>query len=162
MTADLEPSLQDFIGRLGLVFERRGAPGMAGRILAFLLVAPEAVQSSGSIARAVRTSSGSVSINTRLLQQMGLIERTSVPGRRGAFFRARRDAWDVMFRSQIEDIRQFRHAFDLALDGLNDPSPERVQRLREVREFYAFMEEELPALVERWRQRLERRAEEES
>jgi len=164
VTADgsaLEPSLREFVGRVGLAFERRGASGMAGRIVAFLLVAPHPVQSSSQIAQAMQTSSGTVSINTRLLEQMSLIERVSVPGRRGAFFRVRSDAWDTMFQSQIEDVRTFRDAFDTALEALDDANPERVQRLRAVRAFYAFMEGELQALVERWREHLARLAGEE-
>lgn len=156
----LEPTLQDFIGRVGLGFEKRGAPGMAGRILAFLWVAPQPVQSSSDIAQSLQTSSGTVSINTRLLEEMCLIQRVSVPGRRGAFFEVRRDAWDMMFKSQLDEVRSFREAFDAALDALHDANPERVRRLQTVRSFYAFLEGELPALVERWRRQLEELGEE--
>lgn len=144
------PEVLAFIGRVGGLFERGGQPGMAGRILAFLLAAPEPVQSSAAIARALHTSGGTVGIQTRALEQLGVIERIAVPGQRGVSFQVRPDAWDAMFRAKIADLRDFRAALDEVLAGLGEADPARVRRLREVREFYAFLEVELPALVNRW------------
>lgn len=147
---DLQVRLEEFISRHGMLHERRGGSGMAGRIMALLMVSEEPVLSSADIAKALQTSSGTVSINTRLLEQAGLIERMSLPGRRGAFFRIRPGAWRNIFAQVSMDISAYRQMLDDVLTVLPEGQRDRVQ---EAQEFYAFIEEEMPALMERWKAR---------
>lgn len=149
---DLSARLEEFISRHGIMHERRGGSGMAGRIMALLMVSEEPILSSAQIARALQTSSGTVSINTRLLEQTGLIERMSLPGRRGAFFRTRPGAWRTIFAQIADDISVYRQ---MLVDVLSVLPPNRADRVQEAVEFYTFIEEELPALMERWREKVE-------
>lgn len=155
MSSDpLQRQVDTFIEQYGVLIERRGGPGMAGRIMALLLVSEDPVLSSADICEALHTSSGTVSTNTRILMQMGWIERVRVPGKRGAFFRVRPGAWRGVFRSVAEDMSHMRRMYEEVARALPG---ERGARVREALEFYSFIEEELPALLERWEARLAKR-----
>ncbi len=65
---------------LALFFEEMGFPRMAGRILGWLLICDPPEQSAGQLAGVLQASKGSLSTMTRLLIQMGLVERVGLPG----------------------------------------------------------------------------------
>lgn len=140
-----------FVERIGLYMEEAGLPRMAGRVLGWLLISDPPVQSSAQLVDALDASKGSISTNTRLLMGTGLIERVAMPGERGAYFRVRQSAWSQLLERKVTQIRHFRELCDEGL-GLELGAVSR-SNLRQVRDFYAFMEEEMPAMLEHWRQR---------
>ena len=78
---------RNFVEEVGLFFEQTGMPRMAGRILGWLLISDPPHQSTDELAGGLIASKGSISTNTRLLIQIGLIERLSLPGVRHDYFR---------------------------------------------------------------------------
>ncbi|MGJ3245520.1 MAG: GbsR/MarR family transcriptional regulator [Elainellaceae cyanobacterium] len=141
-----------FVEEVGLMFERVGMPRMAGRILGWLLISDPPQQSSGDLANVLQASKGSISSMTRLLIQIGLIERISLPGRRRDYFQIKPNAWSQMTKQRVEQIAAFRQLAEKGLDLIHDaPSPLK-QRLREMRDIHAFWEQELPVLHARWEQ----------
>ena len=78
-----------FVEEMGLWFEKFSMPRMMGRIYGWLLICENPQQSSQEIGDAVGGSKGSVSTNTRVLVQFGLIERIGIPGKRAIYFQTR-------------------------------------------------------------------------
>lgn len=151
MTNDQQqPEQQHFIEDVGLAFEGSGLPRMAGRILGWLLICDPPHQSPGELAEVLQASKGSISSMTRLLEQIGLIERLSLPRERRDYFRIRNASWTELFRRRMLLISSFRELADQGLTLLNGHTPERRQRLEEMRDMYAFFEHQLPLLLERW------------
>jgi DNA-binding transcriptional regulator GbsR (MarR family) len=148
----LTPVEHSFVEQNGLFFERSGLPRMAGRILGWLFISEPPLQSLTEIARALGASKASISTNTRLLVGTGLIERTSKPGSRGAYFQITAEGWTSLLEAKLRAITHFK---DLAAHGLVELgaqySEARLERLREVHDFYAFFENEFPGLMDRWR-----------
>ncbi len=145
---------QQFVEEVGIVFEQTGLPRMAGRILGRLLIADPPYQSTDELAKALIASKGSISTVTRLLIQTGLIERFSLPGVRHSYFRLRIDAPRHMMKRGIEDeIKMFRQIAEHGLELLVSEASLTRNWLEEMRDRYAFFEQELPALLERWQQR---------
>jgi DNA-binding transcriptional regulator GbsR (MarR family) len=87
---------------------------------------------------------------TRLLLQVGLIERVGVPGYRRDHFRIKAGACLEMMRQHLDEIKAGRQLADRGLELLEGKPAELKHRLKEVREMYAFFEEEYPTLLERW------------
>ncbi len=143
------PELAAFVDQVGLFGERSGLPATAGRMLGYLLICEPAVQSAGDLALALSTTSGSISTNSRLLEQIGMIERVPVRGRRGVFVRVTEDAWGRMFHRQLESTHEFGEVLEAGMRAAGDPGPDH--RLAQARDFYRFLGAEMPALVERWR-----------
>ncbi|HEY9750554.1 MAG TPA: MarR family transcriptional regulator [Allocoleopsis sp.] len=142
-----------FIEESGILFEMVGLPRMAGRIFGWLLISDPPYQSPGELAEVLQASKGSISTITRLLMQIGLIERMSLPGQRRDYFRIKPDAWSQLTRQRMAQITAFRQLAERGLQLMTGQEAERQQRLEEMRDMHAFCEQELPKMLERWEQR---------
>jgi len=143
---------QQFIETVGLSFELVGLPRMAGRILGWLLISNPPHQSPSELAAVLQASKGSISTMTRLLMQLGLIERTSLPGKRRDYFRIKPNAWAELTKQRITQIKTFRQIAEQGLKLIDDSAPPLRQRLEEMHAVHAFLEQELPLMMERWEQ----------
>jgi DNA-binding transcriptional regulator GbsR (MarR family) len=143
---------KQFIEEVGLLFEMVGLPRMAGRVFGWLLISNPPHQSLGELAEALQASKGSISTMTRLLVQIGLIERISLPGQRRDYFRIKLNAWSELSKQRLTQIRAFRQLAERGLELLQGEDPHLLQRLEEMRDMHAFLERELPLMTERWEQ----------
>ena len=145
-----------FVEEVGIVSEQTGLPRMAGRILGWLLISEPPHQSTTQLAEALMASKASISTATRLLIQIGLIERLSIPGVRHDYFRIRSDAWQHMIKRGLEDeIKMFRHLAERGLEVLSEKAlltRSNQKWLEEMRNVYSFLEREFPLLLERLEQ----------
>lgn len=141
-----------FIEEVGLSFELVGLPRMAGRIFGWLLISNPPHQSPGELAEVLQASKGSISTMTRLLVQIGLIERISLPGHRRDYFRIKINAWSELTKQRLTQIQAFRQLAERGLELLQGEDPHLLQRLEEMRDMHAFLERELPLMTERWEQ----------
>jgi len=143
---------RSFVEELGLFFEQSGMPRMAGRILGWLLLSDPPHQSLNELAEALIASKGSISTTTRLLVQIGLIERISLPGVRHGYFRIRPSASQHLLKQGAEQVTVLRKLAERGLELLEAKASLTRQGLEEMRDMYAFFEGEYPALLERWEQ----------
>lgn len=132
------------------MFELVGLPRMSGRIFGWLLISDPPQQSASELAEVLQASKGSLSTMTRLLIQIGLIERVSLPGERRDYFQIKPHAWTQMTKQRIAQITAFRQLAERGLELLADSPPRLSDRLQEMRDIHAFLERELPLLDERW------------
>jgi DNA-binding transcriptional regulator GbsR (MarR family) len=139
-----------YVEDFGLLFEGFGLPRMVGRVLGVLLISQESEFSAEELAEALQASRGSISSATRSLIDMGLVQRRTRRGERRDYFRVKPNAWDEVMRRELESLKTFRQMAERGL-GLIDPEDKAArQNLEEMREFYAYWETELPAVLERW------------
>jgi len=96
-------------------------------------------------------SKGSISTTTRLLMQIGLLERFFIPGHRHDHFRLREDALQRTIQHGLEDeIKLFLNIAHKGLGLMKDEASVRRQWLEEMYDRYTFLEREFPVLMERW------------
>ena len=141
-----------FVEDMGLFFEQMGYPRMAGRILGWLLICDPPEQSMEQLAQALQASKGSLSTMTRLLIQIGLLERVARTGERRDYFRLKPGAWPQLITVQMQVMTGLHQVVERGLLLMQNRGLERQQRLQEAHDLYAFLERELPALLARWRQ----------
>jgi DNA-binding transcriptional regulator GbsR (MarR family) len=141
---------QHFVEEVGLFFEQRGVPRMAGRVLGWLLICDPPHQSADELAEALMASKGSISTTTRLLIRLGMVVRTSLPGQRRDYFVIRPDCWDWAMQEALSKVTEFRSLAEQGLELLDGKEPQVRQRLEDMRAIYAFFEREWGALAERW------------
>ena len=147
----LQTKDKQFAEEVGIVFEQTGMPRMAGRILGWLLISDPPHQSTEQITKALMASKGSISTMTRLLIQLGLIERISLPGVRRDYFRLRSDACQHMIgRGLTEEIKMVRQLAERGLRLLGDKTLVTRTWLEEMLDVYTFLEKEFPTLLDRW------------
>ncbi|WP_416667787.1 GbsR/MarR family transcriptional regulator [Egbenema bharatensis] len=141
-----------FVEEVGLMFELVGFPRMSGRILGWLLIADPPQQSTSDLVEILQASKGSISTMTRLLIQIGLIERVSLPRARRDYFQIKPQAWSQLTKQRIAQITTFRQLAEKGLSLLEGMPSDHKARLQEMRDIHAFWERELPLLDERWEQ----------
>jgi DNA-binding transcriptional regulator GbsR (MarR family) len=139
-----------YVDETGLLLENAGLPRIAGQVLGWLQVCDPETQSLADIATALGVSRASASTSTRLLEQVGLLERTILPGDRRDYYRISRDAWHRFMQTRIDTMRRLRQNADHGLRVLEAASPDRRRRVERMRRLYAFLEREMPRLLERF------------
>ena len=139
-----------FVEDAGLLFEQGGMPRMAGRIIGWLLICNPPHQSLPELAEILGASKASISTMTRLLLQMGLVERVGLPGLRRDHYRVKPGAFDNVMQQHLHEVNAGLQLAERGLELVASQPPELKQRLKEVRELYAFFGREYPLLLERW------------
>ena len=151
MSRKTEEERKNFVEEVGIVFEQTGMPRMAGRVFGWLLIAEPSHQNTEQIAGGLLASRGSISTTTRLLIQHGFVERLSLPGVRHDYFRLREDAWEHLMERGIEDeIKMFLRLSERGLEMVPEGNSSSRKWLEEMRDLYAFLQAEIPAVRERW------------
>ena len=141
-----------FVEDIGILFEQTGLPRMAGRILGWLSISDSPHQTTDELAEALMASKGSISTMTRLLIRIGLIERISLPGQRRDYFRIKTGASYQLLKDTLDQTIAFRQLMERGLELTEGKAHFNRQWLEEMRDMYAFFEQEFPALLERWEQ----------
>ena len=144
--------MRQFIEDVGILYGDMGFPRMAGRIFGWLLVCEPPHQSAEQLANIVEASKGSISSMTRLLIQMGMVEKIGIPGKRDTYYRIRSGSWLELMRNHLANLTAMRKLAERGLDLIADRVPESRQRLQELRDFHAFLEREIPSLLDRYEQ----------
>jgi DNA-binding MarR family transcriptional regulator len=148
VTADITAERR-YAEEAAVVLAGMGLPLATGKLLGWLLICEPAAQSGAEMAAALGLSKGSVSAGIRILENSGLARRVAMPGRRGTFYEMTPDA--IMRAAGSEKFTQFRQLMDRGLEVLGGEDAAGAERLRLNRDFYAFLEVELPALIERFK-----------
>jgi predicted nuclease with TOPRIM domain len=78
------------------------------------------------------------------------IERVALPGQRRDYVEIKAGAWLFMPSQWSETITSIRELAERGLELLEGKTSESRERLEEIRDLYAFLEEEFPSLLERW------------
>jgi DNA-binding transcriptional regulator GbsR (MarR family) len=138
-----------FVEDFGMMFEGFGLQRMVGRSLGALLVSEETELSAEELAEALQASRGSISSSTKTLTQMGLVQRYTRRGERRDYFRVKPGAWEEMMRRELESMAAFRRMAERGI-SMTDPEEGARERLDEMREFFAYIERELPVVIEHW------------
>lgn len=138
-----------FIESMGLALEADGLPRIAGRIFGLLLVSEEA-QSLDDLAAELRVSKASVSTNTRLLEQRGVLEQVSRPADRRDYYRVPRDLFSHTMAPRLARWQRFHEAIGVARTSLPIKSAEVRERLEEYEEAYVYMSQVIREALASW------------
>ena len=149
----LDEESRRYVEEFGLLFGQFGLSRMLGRVLGVLMISDPPERSAEELAEELEASRGSISQTTRSLIQMSLVQRWSRPGERRDYFRLKPGAWHEIMRREIEALSGFRKTAERGLELLDSEDPGARRSLEEMRDFYAYWEKEMPAVLERWERR---------
>jgi DNA-binding transcriptional regulator GbsR (MarR family) len=129
-----------------------GWPPMAGRTSGVLMLSGKPL-TLGELQEALDASKGSASEMTRLLIDNGVVERFKEPGSRQFVYRWRDDAWVGCLQHQVTVNRELLELAENAqARGKHLPAAQRG-RLRQMRDYYVFMTEQLEVLLTEYTRR---------
>ncbi|WP_286057266.1 GbsR/MarR family transcriptional regulator [Mycolicibacter virginiensis] len=142
----------DIAEQLALTLTGLGLQRMTARVLATLLFTEQSTMTMGELAEKLRASAGAISGAMKMLTAVGLAERVPVPASRREHYRLRDDAWAVLFTNQNVTISAMQDAAAAGIAAIGADHPAH-HRLTQMRDFYTFLLAEIPALLDRWRER---------
>jgi len=137
---------------LALVLSSHGLQRMTARVLAALLFSDQPTMTMGELADRLVASSGAISGALKMLTSVGIAERVPAPGSRRDHYRLRDNAWAVQYTNQNEVTAALLKAAEAGIATTDGDSLAR-QRLIQMRDFYTFLLDEIPTLLDRWYQK---------
>jgi DNA-binding transcriptional regulator GbsR (MarR family) len=143
----MTPGESDFVEEMGQFLANIGMTPMAGRMWGWLLICEPSEQTAGDIAEALQASRGAISGTARMLENAGLVRRTTRRGDRREYFSAPAAALESMLANAGALYRQLREIAERALAATAERTPEARARLEEFRDVMAFVEQEIPRQI---------------
>ncbi len=152
---DAETELGESAEHLALALAAGGLQRMTARVLVALIFTDRPSMTMGELSELLQASAGTISDGIKALSTVGLVERVPAPGSRRGHYRLPASAWASLHSQQNAVLQAILAATEKGLAEAQPGGPAQ-HRLREMRDFYAFLMRELPQLIERWR--IERKA----
>ena len=129
-TTENDPSVQAFVEEFSLLLSQAGLPRSVGRTLGFLLICLPDQQAAEDLQAQLRLSAGSVSTALTLLQNMGLVERVSLPGERRLYYRQDPECWQKLLEARVHQMEQGARLAEKGL--LARPGDSRLLAMRDL------------------------------
>ena len=142
-----------FVEEAGDMMQEHGLSHMAGRVFGALQVCVPPHMSMDELAEELQASKGSISMATRMLLRVGVIEKVSLAGHRRHYYRVRPGVWMELYVKRAEHLHRHKELASLGLAALEGEPIEAKERLLEMLVFFDFVEQETPLLTERWKER---------
>ena len=127
----------EFIERTGLTCQGEGMPRIAGRLFGMLIFDGEAV-SFGDLATQLQVSRASISTSIRILEEQGLIKRTTKPGERQDYFQLAPNPYATMMERFQKSANATHSDIEQTMAALPSDA-EAIGRLQEYADFYGSM-----------------------
>lgn len=117
-----------FIEQMGLIMAADGLPRIGGRLLGLLLITDGDV-SLDDIASRLRVSKPSVSINARLLEQRGVIDKVTRVADRRDYYRIADDVIGRTLQQRVNRLQRLQSCIANARSSLKAAPPNVAARL---------------------------------
>ena len=146
----LPDELHEHVEIFSLIFERFGFQRMGGRMFALMLLSNEQLFTQAQLATELDASVGSVSTMIRLLEQLGFVERVSLPGHRRDRFRLTEDPLVEMTIRRLDGAQQIIELIRAAR-STDAIGPNADARLGRAMSFYEFFVDAMGRSLDEWR-----------
>lgn len=103
----------NFVEQIAVILEADGMARVAGRIFGLLLVSAEP-RSLDELAEKLGVSKASISINVRLLEEKGVVERIGRQGDRRDYYRTAEDMFERMLEQRMAKVRRLQQSIEFA------------------------------------------------
>ncbi|MEV0806437.1 helix-turn-helix domain-containing protein [Micromonospora sp. NPDC050200] len=150
--AKREEEVHLFVERMAMAFADVGFPRMAARVL-FAVMSADDPLTAAEIGERLGVSAAAVSGAVRYLTQFGMLVREPVPRSRRDRYRVPDNPWYEATITKTGLYKNFIDIADAGVDALQGPATPGGERVREMRDFFVFVQEEIDSLGERWRAR---------
>lgn len=144
-----EKTVVEFVEQMGLILQAEGLPRIAGRIMGLMIV-HEGPFGFNELSERLSVSRASISTNTRLLEDLGVIQRTATPGDRQDYFRLSRQPYARMLRGVVRRMHRAREVVKSTQEALPQDMEGAQDRLNELDAFYEALIESFVNVIDAW------------
>ncbi|MEU2780916.1 MULTISPECIES: MarR family transcriptional regulator [Streptomyces] len=150
--AERDPqAVSDFVEAFAAQLVEAGMQRMAARVFAALLASDAGALTSAELGERLQVSPAAVSGAVRYLSQVHMVSREREPGSRRERYRVHSDQWYEALTNRDAVLRRWERTLRDGVDSLGADTP-GGRRLTETVAFFEYLEGELAALMERWRE----------
>jgi DNA-binding transcriptional regulator GbsR (MarR family) len=144
-----DDAVRRFVERFALLLTEAGTARTPARVFACVLVEDSGRLTAAELAERLQVSPAAISGAVRYLTQAGLLVRGREPGSRRDHYAVHDDVWTDMYSTRVALLRRWEQviAEGVELVGTDRPAG---RRLAETREFFAFLQSEVPGMIRRW------------
>ncbi len=146
-------TVNQFIEDMGMIAQGDGLPRIAGKIMGLLLI-DIGPYSFGEIAQRLEVSRGSISTNTRLLENLNVIDRVSKKGQRGDYFQLAQDPYAKLLQGVSQRMEKSIGVLQKTRDALPNSWEESQARLHDLQQFYTEYHKSTTALIQQLQAKL--------
>jgi DNA-binding transcriptional regulator GbsR (MarR family) len=147
-----EAAVRRFIEGFAAALADGGVPRMPARVFAALLATDSGRLTAAELAERLEVSPAAISGAVRYLTQVALVSREREPGSRRDSYRVLNDLWYEAVLRREPLLARWERSMREGVRALGADTPAGA-RMAESTAFFEFLQEELPALLERWRAR---------
>jgi DNA-binding transcriptional regulator GbsR (MarR family) len=144
-----------FIERTSSEMVAQGFPRMPARVLMALTATEEGKATAEELAAKLQASPAAISGAVKYLGVVGFVRNTTIPGTRKHVYSLGDMPWYTASFSRTQLYAQIENSLRGSTDDMPTDSKARA-RIEEVADFFHFMQERLPSVLDEWH--AERRA----
>jgi predicted transcriptional regulator len=148
-----EPAMRSFVEHMARTLADWGLPRMAARVLFVMMAADERALTANELAERLEVSPAAISGAVRYLIQISMVAREPVPGSRRDRYRLLDDSWYEVTLAKMTLIKTIADAADQGVVAAGGPDTPAGARLANMRDFYVFVQDAMPGLLDQWAQR---------
>jgi DNA-binding transcriptional regulator GbsR (MarR family) len=148
-----EPAMRNFVEQMARTLADWGLPRMAARVLFVMMSADEQALTASELAQRLGVSPAAISGAVRYLIQINMVAREPVPGSRRDRYRLVDDSWYEVTLAKMTLIKTIAEAAEQGVAAAGGPGTPAGARLAGMRDFYVFVQEAMPGLLDRWAKR---------
>ncbi|MFJ9176710.1 GbsR/MarR family transcriptional regulator [Streptomyces sp. NPDC102360] len=146
-----EAARSRFVERFAAQLLDAGMTRMPARVFAALLASDSGALTSAELGKQLQVSPAAVSGAVRYLTQQHMVTRERDPGTRRDLFRVHSNQWYEALGSRDSVMKRWEDALREGVESLGADTP-AGRRIAETLAFFEFVQVELAALMERWRE----------
>lgn len=143
-------AVSQFVEGFAAQLVEAGMQRMAARVFAALLSSDSGSLTSAELGELLRISPAAVSGAVRYLAQQHMVSREREPGSRRERYRVHSDQWYEAVTNREAVIKRWEHALREGVASLGPDTP-AGGRLAETLAFFEFVDDEIAAMMTRWR-----------
>ena len=148
-----EAAMRAFVEQMARILADWGLPRMASRVLFVLMSADEHALTAGELAERLEVSPAAISGAVRYLIQINMVAREPVPGSRRDRYRLADDSWYEVTLAKMTLIKTLADFADQGVTAAGGSRTPAGARLANMRDFYVFVQEAMPELLDKWADR---------
>jgi DNA-binding transcriptional regulator GbsR (MarR family) len=143
-------AVRRFIERFGAVLVDAGFAPMAARVFAALLTTDSGQLTGAELRTILSASAAAISGAVRYLMQLGLVRKEREPGSRRDVYHVVSDIWYEAAVRRDQVLSRWVSTASEGIEVLGSQTP-AGQRMAESVDFFIFLQQEMPLVLERWR-----------
>jgi DNA-binding transcriptional regulator GbsR (MarR family) len=145
-----QEAVSRFVERFAADLAEAGMQRMGARVFAALLVSDSGALTSAELAERLQISPAAVSGAIRYLTQVDMVARERQPGSRRDRYRLYNEVWYETLTRRDQMLARWESTMRDGAKVLGPGTPAGM-RVSQTAEFFDFMQQELPKMLERWR-----------